>query len=136
MANDPYDTVTDKQSVLGPTLRFKGELSADEDLVIHGQVEGTIGPTPRVTIGAQAKIKANIHARRVVIEGSVDGDLTADTSVLVRETGTVNGNIQAPSVSIQEGASFNGSVKMTVAKESKESKDAGSSSALRTGTGA
>lgn len=136
MANDPYDTVTDKQSVLGPTLRFKGELSADEDLVIHGQVEGTIGPTPRVTIGAQAKIKANIHARRVVIEGNVDGDLTADTSVLVRETGTVNGNIQAPSVSIQEGASFNGSVKMTVAKESKESKDTGSSSALRTGTGA
>lgn len=136
MANDPYDTVTDKQSVLGPTLRFKGELSADEDLVIHGQVEGTIGPTPRVTIGAQAKIKANIHARRVVIEGNVDGDLTADTSVLVRETGTVNGNIQAPSVSIQEGANFNGSVKMTVAKESKESKDTGSSSALRTGTGA
>lgn len=136
MANDPYDTVTDKQSVLGPTLRFKGELSADEDLVIHGQVEGTIGPTPRVTIGAQAKIKANIHARRVVIEGNVDGDLTADTSVLVRETGTVNGNIQAPSVSIQEGASFNGSVKMTAAKESKESKDTGSSSALRTGTGA
>lgn len=137
MANDPYDTVTDKQSVLGPTLRFKGELSADEDLVIHGQVEGTIGPTPRVTIGAQAKIKASINARRVVVEGNVDGDLTADASVLVRESGVVNGNIQAPSVSIQEGAKFNGSVKMTAAKETaKESKDTGSSSALRTGTGA
>lgn len=136
MANDPYDTVTDKQSVLGPTLRFKGELSADEDLVIHGQVEGTIGPTPRVTIGAQAKIKANINARRVVVEGNVDGDLNAETSVLVRETGTVNGNIQAPSVSIQEGAKFNGSVKMTAAKETaKESKDTGSSATLRTGTG-
>lgn len=114
--SNPYDNATDRQSVLGPTLRFKGELSADEDLVIHGQVDGSIGQTPRITIGPQARIRANVHAQRIVVEGTVDGDLQAETSVVVRESATVNGNIDAPSVSLLEGAKFNGSVKMGAAR--------------------
>jgi cytoskeletal protein CcmA (bactofilin family) len=109
---DPYDNASDKQSVLGPTLRFKGELAADEDLVVHGQVEGTVGPAPRVTVGAQAKIKASVHAQRIVVEGSVEGDLRASSSAVIKETAVVNGNIHAPNVSIHEGAKFNGSVTM------------------------
>ena len=42
----PHDTTSERTSVLGPTLRFKGELSAAEDLLIHGQVEGTMAPPP------------------------------------------------------------------------------------------
>ncbi len=49
-----HDVSKDKASILGPTLKFKGELSSQEDLVIHGQVEGRIGPAPRVTIGPEA----------------------------------------------------------------------------------
>lgn len=109
----PVTEVPDRVSVLGPTLRFKGELSANEDLVIHGEVEGSIGLTPRVTIGEQARVKASIHAERIVIEGTVDGDLQADGGVVVRESATVNGDIRAPSVSIVEGARFNGTVAMT-----------------------
>ncbi len=129
--SNPYETASERQSVLGPTLRFKGELSADEDLVIHGQVEGSIGLTPRVTIGPQARIKANIHARCIVVEGSVEGDLSGDSSVVVRETAAVVGNIAAPSVSLLEGARFNGSVKMTASKDGAEAK-----SPTRAGTAA
>ena len=40
--SNPYNTATERMSVLGPTLRFKGELSAEEDLLVEGSVEGTI----------------------------------------------------------------------------------------------
>ncbi len=110
--SNPYDTASERESILGPTLRFKGALSADENLVIQGQVEGTIGPVPRVTVGATATVHATIDAAIVIIEGTVIGDIKASSSVVVRESAKLTGNICAPAVSILDGAEFNGQVSM------------------------
>ena len=110
--SNPYTSATDRTSILGPTLYFKGDLSAEEDLLIQGRVEGSITHTQRLTVGAQGTVKANIRAQLIVIEGTVDGDLTADKSVVVKETAKVLGNIYSPSVSILEGAAFSGSIDM------------------------
>ena len=85
----PHDSTSERTSVLGPTLRFKGELSAAEDLLIHGQVEGTIGPAPRVTIGAEAVVKATVTADIIVVEGKVEAlgtlpDLLATSTEMQR----------------------------------------------------
>ena len=101
-----------RMSVLPPTLRFKGELSAEEDLLIQGTVEGSIIHTQRVTVGKEGKVKANIRAQVIKVEGNVEGDLHAERSVFVGETGNLRGNIHAPSVSLVEGSHFNGSVDM------------------------
>ena len=59
-------------SVIGPTLVFKGELSADEDLVIEGQIEGTIAHHKKhLTIGKKGRVKADIHASSVIVEGEL-----------------------------------------------------------------
>ena len=107
-----HDLVTDRGSVLGPTLRFKGELSTGEDLVIHGHVEGTIGPAPKVTIGPEADIKAGVNADVIIVEGRVEGDLKAGVSITVRPKASVRGNLEAPVINIAEGATFNGGIKM------------------------
>jgi cytoskeletal protein CcmA (bactofilin family) len=110
--SNPYDTAAGRTSVLGPTIQFKGELSADEDLVIQGQVEGTIHHKQRLTVGRDGKVRANVQAQVVVVDGAIDGDVRAAKSVSVSETGSVTGNITAPSVAILPGARFNGSVDM------------------------
>jgi cytoskeletal protein CcmA (bactofilin family) len=110
---DPYDTVSERTSILGPTIQFKGDLSADEDLVILGRVEGTIAHTQRLTIGQAGVVTASIQAQQVVVEGRVDGNVRAEKSVAVRENAQMTGNITAPSVTILQGASFNGSVDMS-----------------------
>ena len=110
--SDPYDTASERMSVLPPTLKFKGELSAEEDLLIEGTVEGTIHHTQRVTIGKEGTVKANIRAQVIKVEGHVEGDLHAERSVFVGESGNLRGNIHAPSVSIVEGSHFNGAVDM------------------------
>ena len=53
----------------GPTLRFKGELSADEDFILQGRLEGSINHTQSVTIGTEGVVQGNIHARVVVVDG-------------------------------------------------------------------
>ncbi|HEY0340623.1 MAG TPA: polymer-forming cytoskeletal protein [Steroidobacteraceae bacterium] len=101
-----------KVSVLGKTLVFKGELSADEDIILQGRVEGSIHHTQSVTVGIDGVVIGDTHARSIVVEGTVEGDLHGVVSVLIAASATVRGNISAPRVGIMEGANFNGSVDM------------------------
>ena len=101
-----------RASVLGPTLKFRGELSAQEDLVIQGSVEGSITHTQSLTIGTDGSMKGNIRARVIIIDGKVDGDLYATESVNIRATAKVKGNVFAPRVAITDGAFFQGQVEM------------------------
>lgn len=100
-------------SVIGETLHFKGELSADEDLVVEGTVEGTVNQGKCcLTVRPKGKLLANVNATKIFVEGKVKGDLSATVSVTIRESGEVTGNIVAPRVAIQDGATFNGSIDM------------------------
>ena len=101
-----------RASVLGPTLRFRGELSAQEDLIIQGSVEGSITHTQSLTVGTDGSMKGDIRARIIVIDGKVEGDLYATESVTIRATAKVKGNVFAPRVGITEGAFFQGQIEM------------------------
>ena len=133
---DSHDAASTPASILGPTLRFKGELSASEALVINGQVEGTVGPAPKVTIGPDAHVKASVNADVIIVEGRVDGDLKAQVSIAVRPKANVRGNLEAPQVNIAEGASFNGGVKMEPARAEASAAPVrpGGAGVVRTGT--
>ena len=111
--SNPYDNSRDaKSSVLGPTLKFKGELTADEDLLIQGQVEGIIRHSSSLTIGEGGKVKADVTAEYIAVEGRVQGDLKGSKCVKIRETARIDGNIVSPKVSLVEGATFNGKIDM------------------------
>ena len=73
----PAASTAKKIAVLGPTLRFKGELSAEEDFILQGRIEGSINHTQSVTIGTEGSVLGNIHARNVTVDGTVEGDLMA-----------------------------------------------------------
>jgi cytoskeletal protein CcmA (bactofilin family) len=106
------EPATPRASVLGPTLRFRGELSAQEDLIVQGSVEGSITHTQSLTIGTDGSMKGDIRARVIVIDGKVDGDLYATESVNIRATAKVKGNVFAPRVGIADGAFFQGQIEM------------------------
>jgi len=100
-------------SVIGESLHFKGELSAGEDLIIEGTVEGKINQGKCcLTLKPNGRIIADVNATKIFIDGTVQGDLRATVSVTVRATGKVTGNIVAPRVAIDDGASFNGTIEM------------------------
>jgi len=110
---DRQDSQGNPVSVIGETLHFKGELSAGEDLVIEGKVEGTVNQGKCcLTVKPKGILIANVNATKIFIEGRVEGDLAATVSVTIRDSGDVTGNIIAPTVAINEGATFNGSIEM------------------------
>ena len=117
--NDPPG---EQVSVLGPTLRFKGELHADEDLLIRGEIHGSVTHSQRLTICREGRAKANISGPVITVEGTVEGDLSATVSVAVMESAHLTGDISSPSISIVEGANFNGSVVMEAGKAARSSR--------------
>jgi cytoskeletal protein CcmA (bactofilin family) len=102
-------------SVIGPTLVFKGELSADEDLVIEGTIEGTIAHHKKnLAIGKKGRVTADIHASSVLVEGQLNGDIHSDGLVSLAEGAMVIGNIYCSRIVMEEGAQFNGKIEMTI----------------------
>ena len=110
----PFATVAPaiKVAVLGPTLKFKGELSAEEDFILQGSLEGSISNPQCVTVGIEGSVVGDIKARVITIDGTIEGDLYGDESVVVHESGRVTGNIYAPRIGIVEGAFFSGRIEM------------------------
>ena len=102
-------------SVIGPTIEIKGELNADENLLVQGKIEGTINHKSKIlVIGSDGGIKANINGSRVVIEGSVEGDIRASDATVIKANARMQGDIFSPRVGIEEGAKFKGSIDMDV----------------------
>ncbi len=98
---------------IGKSVVIKGELNGSEDLTVEGHVEGRIELKDHVlTIGPHGRIKAEIHAKSVIILGEVTGNILASEKVDIRDNGSVDGDIVAPRVAIAEGAHFRGSVDM------------------------
>jgi cytoskeletal protein CcmA (bactofilin family) len=98
---------------IGKSVVIKGELNGSEDLTIEGQVEGKIELRQNVlTIGPNARIKAQVFAKSVIILGEITGNVSASDKVDIRDNGSVDGDIAAPRVAIAEGAHFRGSIDM------------------------
>jgi len=100
------------QSVIGPTLVVRGEITAEEDLLIRGRVEGSISHNQTLTVHQEGTVVAAVRAKEIHIEGSVEGDLFGTQRVKVCETGKVTGNVVAPRVAVMDGAHLKGMVDM------------------------
>ena len=111
-AKGPDRQETSKVNI-GKSVIIKGELSGSEDLTIEGQVDGKIELRQNVlTIGPNGRIKAEIFAKAVVVQGEVIGNITATEKVDIRDAGSVDGDLAAPRIAIADGAHFRGSIDM------------------------
>ena len=99
---------------IGKSISIRGDLTGNEDMVIEGHVEGKVDlPNSQLTIGANGHVKAEIHAKGVVIVGHVVGNVFGLERVEIQATGKVEGDVIAPKLIVAEGAQLNGAIQMT-----------------------
>jgi cytoskeletal protein CcmA (bactofilin family) len=91
-------------------MHIKGEIRSDEELVVDGEVEGSVESGSLVTVGRNGKVRANIRAREVVIFGAVKGNIEALEKLAIRDQGSLVGDIKTAGISIDDGAYFKGSI--------------------------
>jgi cytoskeletal protein CcmA (bactofilin family) len=110
----PSDTFnTRNAAVIGATIRIKGEVSGDENLLIEGNVVGSVALKGHdLTIGQKGTVEADLSAKTVKVEGQVTGDIQGEEKVIITQTGKVRGDITAPRVTLEDGAKFKGAIDM------------------------
>jgi cytoskeletal protein CcmA (bactofilin family) len=102
-----------EMTLIGKSIVIKGKLSCSEDLYIDGQVDGTIDPKGhRLTIGPNGRVKANVIAGTVVVQGRLEGNIQASDRVDLKQPAIVVGDIVTQRISVDEGAHLKGSVNM------------------------
>ena len=104
--------LSSSQTVIGPKARFTGEISGEEDVLIHGRLEGNAKVDRKVTVAASGEVRGDLEGRSVVVAGRVFGQIRAAERAELLATAAVEGNVSAPKVVIAEGAQLQGSVAM------------------------
>lgn len=105
----PY--TASEMTLISKSIAIKGEVSCEEDLYVEGEVEGTIDPKGyRLTIGPNGRVKANITARAVVVQGRLEGNVQASDRVDLKQSATMVGDIVPQRISIDEGVTLKGRV--------------------------
>jgi len=100
-------------AMIGETIRVKGEITGDENLVIEGKVEGSVELSGHdLTVGQKGQVKADLNAKTIKVEGQITGDISGSEKVIITKSGRVLGNIVAPRVTLEDGAKFKGSIDM------------------------
>jgi cytoskeletal protein CcmA (bactofilin family) len=111
-------------SVIGSTISIKGDLNGEEDLLIEGRLEGKIELRHNsITIGKNGHIHAEIFGKAITVEGTVEGNLYGEEQLIVRQCGTVRGNIVSPRVALEDGCNFTGSIDMSSKDKPAASRD-------------
>lgn len=99
---------------IGKSVTIRGEVKGNEDLVVDGQLEGTISLSEsRLTIGPNAIVAADVSAKDVLILGRVTGNVVASGRVELRSGCSVEGDIRALRLAIEDNAIFRGKVDLT-----------------------
>jgi len=104
---------SEAKAVIGSSIRVKGEITGDEDLLVEGSIDGSVNlPGHEVTIGQSGEVSAEVRANKVRVEGQVSGDITGVEKVIITRSGRVIGDIMAPRVTLEDGAKFKGRIDM------------------------
>ncbi len=101
-------------TILGPDSKFKGDLSFDSAAKMLGHIEGSIKSKGKVLIANGCNCKASVTAKEVAIEGFVEGNVEASERVEVKPKGRINGDIVAARMTMGDGASIEGHVRIGI----------------------
>jgi cytoskeletal protein CcmA (bactofilin family) len=103
---------TGGETIIAQGVKVEGDFNSDGDVVIDGEVIGSVKTTRSLTIGQAARIHANVVANTVLIAGEVKGDIEAVERLELTSTSKVKGDIVTALISVAEGAKLNGKISM------------------------
>jgi len=105
-------------SIMSKDIEINGDINISGDILIYGKVYGNINSNGIINTAKGSVIEGHITAKKIFISGAVNGNLDIENKVVIETSGTLNGNIKASIITIEEGASFDGMCNMLKSSES------------------
>lgn len=137
MESPKMDTYRADVAHIGKSVIVKGELSGSEDLYLDGEVEGSIELRGHsLIIGPNGRVRANVHAKDVVIHGKVDGNVRGTDKVELKKSALLNGDIFTQRIIIEDGAFFKGAIDIQKADGKQQAQEVKPAPAMSASAGA
>jgi len=106
------------ETIVGPSVKVKGDFHCGGNIIVEGEVEGSLICGNMLQIKNGSKISADVSAKEAVIGGEVNGDIKVNGYLEITETAKILGDVEAGIISIAKGAFFNGNCSMTKDRQS------------------
>ncbi len=109
------DTAFGKEKIvafIGQGVEFKGTINYKGSVRIDGKLDGELHTEGTLLVGKEAVITAKISAGSVISKGKITGDIKAKEKVLLLASANMDGSLNTPQLSIEEGVIFNGTIEM------------------------
>lgn len=104
--------IKEAETIIGPSIKVKGNFHGQGNIIIEGQVEGSIKTNGFLLIGNKSIITANIEAKNAKVGGIITGNIKIDDFLEIGQTANIKGDIEVKSISITKGAIINGRIIM------------------------
>jgi cytoskeletal protein CcmA (bactofilin family) len=108
----PQPASKNKTTYLGKKLTVSGSITGRDSVQVFGRHEGDIHLEGDLDIRESAVVRGNLRAATILVGGTAEGGLAAVSKLKIDRTGVVKGNITTPALALQEGAVFNGEIRM------------------------
>lgn len=115
----PVDAQT---TVIAVETVWRGDLESRGSIHIHGRLEGSVTAAKEIYVAESAEVEATLMASAIIVAGNVTGEVRCTTRFEMLPSGRVDGNIQAPSLVVHEGASITGQFRMGAPETNGDSK--------------
>ena len=115
-------SVKDAETIIGPSIKIKGNFHGQGNMIIEGIVEGSVKTMNRLLIRDKAKITASIEAKEVRVGGEVQGHKKVGGYLEITSTAKIFGDIETSEISIERGAIINGKINMIKEVKNSEKK--------------
>ena len=113
---------SDIKAFLGPGSQFEGKLVFNEIVRLDGAFRGEVTSHDTLIVGESAEIQADIQVGTLILSGNFKGNVKAKTRVELRSPAKVDGTIETPAISVEEGVLLNGTITMNIGENAAGSK--------------
>lgn len=127
----PDGNGTDPETVIGQSVIVEGTLKSQGNIVVHGEMKGALETTQQLTIGADARIHANVSAAHVFVHGRVDGNMRAEEMIELSRSARIYGDVKSQRITVESGAVLHGQCSIGSEGETDEARNASDTKALQ-----
>ena len=112
----------DAETIIGASIKVKGNFHGQGNIVIEGNLEGSLKTNANIYVGEKAKVVANVEAQDLVVNGEIKGSVVAKNSLSLGSTARISGDILYKEISMEKGAIINGQLLASTNDEKKNIK--------------
>ena len=108
------NNIQGSETIIGASVKVDGNFRSDGNVTVDGEVQGSLKTNHDLTVGPNARIKAEVEAKNLILSGVIKGNIKIREKTQLNKSARINGNLETKILTVEEGAILNGKCTMII----------------------